>query len=360
VPVWVADYVLMEYGTARSWACRARRARLRLRAQFGLPIVRVVARAGEPADEPLAAAFTDNEAGVLVNSGEFDGLTVPEAKRAVVAWLERMAQGQGVVNYRLHDWCISRQRYWGPPIPVVYCDACGVVPVPEDELPVELPFAEDFKPDDTGVSPLARVKEWYEVPCPRCGGRAPRDGRQRHVPRQRVVLPALPERRSRRRAVRPGADEEVAAREQLHRRQRARGAAPAVRALHHDGAQRHRARSTSRSRSAKFRAHGLIIREGAKMSKSKGNVVNPDEFIDAWGADTFRTYLMFLGRTRRGATSATRGSAACALPRPRLGERARHAADGRPTRRAAQAAPDRSARSATTCRACRTTRRSRR
>jgi leucyl-tRNA synthetase len=96
---------------------------------------------------------------------------VPEAKRAVVAWLAERGSGRAVTNYRLHDWCISRQRYWGPPIPIVYCDACGTVPVPEDQLPVELPFIEDFKPDDSGVSPLARHAEWYHVPCPRARAR---------------------------------------------------------------------------------------------------------------------------------------------------------------------------------------------
>ena len=117
------------------------------------------------------------------------------------------------MNYRLHDWCISRQRYWGPPIPIIYCDQCGTVPVPEKDLPVELPYVEDFKPDDTGVSPLARVETWYRVACPSCGGYGPsRDRRVRHVPRQRVVFPALSELGLRRRAVRSGADEEVAAR----------------------------------------------------------------------------------------------------------------------------------------------------
>ena len=176
IPVWVADYVLMEYGTGAIMGVPGHDERdFEFATQFALPIVRVVAGEGDTADTPLAEAYTENEAGRLVNSGQFDGLTVPEAKRDVVAWLEEIGQGKGVVNYRLHDWCISRQRYWGPPIPVVYCDACGTVPVPEDQLPVELPFVEDFKPDDSGVSPLARVKEWYEVACPSCGAQARRE-----------------------------------------------------------------------------------------------------------------------------------------------------------------------------------------
>ena len=120
----------------------------------------------------MTSAYVDNEHGVLVHSGQFDGLTVPEAKRAITAWLAERGAGKAVVNYRLHDWTISRQRYWGPPIPIIYCDEHGAVPVPEKDLPVELPIIEDFKPDDTGVSPLARHEEWYYVPCPVCGKRA--------------------------------------------------------------------------------------------------------------------------------------------------------------------------------------------
>src|SRR5205823_8053698 len=138
--------------------------------QFELPIVRVIAAAGERLDTPLTEAHTgDADTDTLVNSGEFDGMPVPQAKVDVTAWLALSGRAEPVTNYRLHDWTISRQRYWGPPIPVIYCDACGTVPVPDDQLPVELPFTQDFKPDDTGVSPLARVKEWYEVPCPKCG-----------------------------------------------------------------------------------------------------------------------------------------------------------------------------------------------
>src|SRR4030095_1579754 len=111
----------------------------------------------------------------LVNSKSFDGLSARDASAAIVTWLAENGHGRPVVNYRLHDWCISRQRYWGPPIPVIYFDNCGTVPVPEKDLPVGLPFVEDFKPDDTGVSPLARVEEWYRVPCPQCGGQARRE-----------------------------------------------------------------------------------------------------------------------------------------------------------------------------------------
>ncbi len=167
-------------------------------------------------------------------------MPVPEAKRAITDWLASRGAGRAVVNYRLHDWCISRQRYWGPPIPIIYCDKCGPQPVPEKDLPVMLPDIEDFRPDDSGVSPLARHEDWYVVPCPKCGGKARRetDVSDTFLDSAWYFL-RYPERRSRRRAVRSEPDEQVAAGELVHWRQRARRAAPHVRAVHHDGAARH-------------------------------------------------------------------------------------------------------------------------
>src|SRR5690606_36211748 len=141
--------------------------------KFDLPIRRVVAPEGEPADAPMEEAYTGS--GRLVNSGRYDGLAWEEGKRRITEDLASQGLGTPQTNYRLHDWCISRQRYWGPPIPILYCEACGTVPVPEDRLPVVLPFLEDYRPDASGISPLARHEEWYRTECPQCGGEARRE-----------------------------------------------------------------------------------------------------------------------------------------------------------------------------------------
>ncbi|HKC41449.1 MAG TPA: leucine--tRNA ligase, partial [Gemmatimonadales bacterium] len=169
IPIWIADYVLMEYGTGAIMAVPAHDKRdFEFATQFKLPIRQVVAVEGETLPSV-------SEHGVLMNSGAFDGASCVEGARKIVAWLNGRGLASARVQYRLHDWCISRQRYWGPPIPILYCEKCGVVPVPEQDLPVELPLIEDFRPDDTGVSPLARHEEWYFVKCPQCGGRARRE-----------------------------------------------------------------------------------------------------------------------------------------------------------------------------------------
>jgi leucyl-tRNA synthetase len=302
IPIWIADYVLMEYGTGAIMAVPGHDERdFDFARVFGLPIVRVVAGDGQHADTPLGdAAFTDDGNGRLVNSGAYDGLTVPEGKAQITAWLAERGGARAVVNYRLHDWCISRQRYWGPPIPIIYCDACGIVPVPESQLPVELPYIADFKPDDSGVSPLARHEEWYRVPCPTCGAMARRETdvsdtfldsawyflRYPSVPHDDVPFDA-----ARTTAWLPvnsyiGGNEHAV----LHLLY-SRFITMVLRDAGH---------IPFEEPFTRFRAHGLIIREGAKMSKSKGNVVNPDEFLTQWGADAFRTYLMFLGPYEEG------------------------------------------------------------
>jgi leucyl-tRNA synthetase len=309
IPVWISDYVLMEYGTGAIMAVPGHDARdFEFARTFGLPVVRVVAGPGDSADTPLGdAAYTDDAEGRLVNSAHFDGLPVAEAKRAVTEWLAGQGAATAVVNYRLHDWCISRQRYWGPPIPIVYCDACGTVPVPESQLPVELPYLDDFKPDDSGVSPLARDEAWYRVPCPRCGAPARRETDVsdtfldsawyflRYPSATRDDVPFDPARTARWLPV----DSYIGGNEHavLHLLY-SRFITMVLHDAGHVGFEEPFTR---------FRAHGMIIREGAKMSKSKGNVINPDAYMDEWGTDAFRMYLMFLGPYEEGGDFRDQG-----------------------------------------------------
>jgi leucyl-tRNA synthetase len=311
IPIWVADYVLMEYGTGAIMAVPGHDDRdFEFAKAFGLPIVRVVAPRHAHAahvdsqnrDEhnALEEPYLETENAHLVSSGQFNGLGVEDAKHAIIAWLAQHGHAKPIVNYRLHDWCVSRQRYWGPPIPIIYCDKCGVVPVPEKDLPVELPNVEDFKPDDTGVSPLARVESWYRVECPSCGGQ----GRRETDVSDTFLDSAWYFLRY------PSSDV---------------GDAPFDRRMlekwlpvsSYIGGNEHAVLHLLYSRFVtmvlhdaghlafdepftKFRAHGHIIREGAKMSKTKGNVVVPDQYIERWGADSFRTYLMYLGPYEEG------------------------------------------------------------
>ncbi len=299
IPIWVADYVLMEYGTGAIMAVPGHDERdFDFAEAMGLPIVRVVAGDGAGADTPLSEAYVGD--GVMVNSGRFDGMAVADAKPAIAAWLAESGSGETRVNYRLHDWCISRQRYWGPPIPIIHCEACGPVAVPEDDLPVVLPRVEDFKPDDSGVSPLARVEEWYRIDCPQCGAPARRETDVsdtfldsswyflRYPSTERADVPFDGELMRRWLPVDCyiGGNEHAV----LHLLY----ARFITMALHDLGHLEFDEPFT------RFRAHGMIIREGAKMSKSRGNVIIPDEIIERCGADTFRTYLMFLGPYEEG------------------------------------------------------------
>ncbi len=300
IPIWIADYVLMEYGTGAIMAVPGHDERdFDFAQKFDLPIPRVVAGEGQDAHTPFnGAAYVGD--GVLVNSGEFDGLGVTEGKAKVTAWLASKHAGEGVTNYRLHDWCISRQRYWGPPIPIVYCDDCGTVPVPESQLPVVLPNIPDFKPDDSGISPLARHEEWYRTPCPTCGKMARRETdvsdtfldsawyflRYPSVGRDDIAFDATITKKWLPVTTYIGGNEHAVL-HLLYSR--------FITMVLHDAGM-----LDFEEPFAKFRAHGLIIRDGAKMSKSKGNVVNPDDYIEQWGADSFRTYLMFLGPFEEG------------------------------------------------------------
>jgi leucyl-tRNA synthetase len=301
VPIWIADYVLMDYGTGAIMAVPGHDERdFEFATAFGLPIARVVAGGEQDAATPLARAEPDIPDGHLVNSAEFDGMPWQEAKRAITAALAARGLGTSVVNYRLHDWCVSRQRYWGPPIPIIYCDACGAQPVPERDLPVLLPMVEDTRPDDSGVSPLARHAEWYRVPCPACGkpGRRETDVSDTFLDSAWYFLRY------------PSSDRhDVAFDPALTRRW--------LPVTSYIGGNEHSVLHLLYARFitmalkdlglidfeepfTKFRAHGLIVKDGAKMSKSKGNVVVPDQYIERWGADVFRMYLMFLGPYQEG------------------------------------------------------------
>jgi leucyl-tRNA synthetase len=310
VPIWVADYVLMEYGTGAIMAVPAHDERdFAFAVMHRLPVVRVLADRDQDGATPVLEAAIHTDGFRLVNSGPFSELPAGEGFRRIVAWLETEGKGKGTVQYRLYDWCISRQRYWGPPIPIINCAACGAVPVPEQDLPVLLPEIADFQPDDSGISPLARHKEWFEVSCPRCGGRAHREtdvsdtfldsawyylrylateltDRPFHEARMKKWLPVT---------MYIGGNEHAVL-HLLYSR--------FIAMVLHDRGILHFEEPFRR-----FRAHGTIVKDGAKMSKSRGNVVIPDQYIARWGADTFRTYLMFLGPYQEGGDFRDEGLA---------------------------------------------------
>jgi leucyl-tRNA synthetase len=297
----------MEYGWGAIMAVPAHDERdFEFAQQYELPIRVVVIPADQyegfdPSAE-LEAAFTEHtEDEVLVNSGVFDGVPAAKAIKEITAWLEKESRGNFAVNYRIHDWCISRQRYWGPPIPVIHCEKCGTVPVPEEDLPVLLPFVENFKPDESGVGPLARSEEFLHVECPKCGGAAQRETdvsdtfldsawyfmRYPSTDLQDRPLKWLP------------VDTYIGGEEHavLHLMY-SRFITMALHDLGH---------LPFEEPYKQFRKHGLIVREGAKMSKSRGNVVIPDEYVEKYGADTLRTYLMFLGPYEEGGDFRDQG-----------------------------------------------------
>ena len=320
IPIWIADYVLMDYGTGAIMSVPAHDQRdHEFATEFGLPIVPVVAPEtalqgqADLADVALdlgSEAFVEHTPDeVLINSGRFSGMPADEGSRAIVEWLAERDLAEAAINYRLHDWCISRQRYWGPPIPVIYCEGCGTVPVPEEDLPVLLPYVEDFRPDEGGVSPLARVEEFYRVECPSCGG-----GARRETDVSDTFLDSgwyFLRYPSTEFDDRPFDDA------------RTRKWLPVESYI---GGEEHSVLHLLYSRFLimvlddlgvlefeepykQFRKHGMLIKEGAKISKSRGNVVLPDDYIDRYGADTFRTYLMFLGPYQEGGDFRDRGIA---------------------------------------------------
>jgi leucyl-tRNA synthetase len=261
-------------------------------AAYGLPILQVVApRDGDVGEDGAYVAHTDDE--VLVNSEQFDGLPVPEAKRAIVAWLEERSLGRATIGYRLRDWLLSRQRYWGAPIPIVHCERDGVVPVPEDQLPVELPEVEDYLPK--GRSPLAAAEDWVNVECPVCGGPAKRetDTMDTFVDSSWYFLRYTDPHNDRAPFDRPIADYWLPVNQYI---------GGIEHAILHLMYARFFTKVMNDLGMVGFREpflrlfnQGMIYRHGAKMSKSKGNIVAPDDAVARYGADTLRLYVLYMG-----------------------------------------------------------------
>ncbi len=292
IPIFISDYVLSTYGTGAIMAVPAHDERdWEFAKKFALPIIEVV-QGGNVQEE----AFTDCATGVMVNSGLLDGLTVEAAKEKIIAWLSENGKGQPKVNYKLRDWVFSRQRYWGEPIPMVYCEKCGWQPLPETELPLLLPDVESYEPTDDGESPLSKITDWVNTTCPCCGGPAKRetDTMPQWAGSSWYFL----------RYCDPRNDKALASKEALEYW------GPVD---WYNGGMEHTTLHLLYSRFwhkflydigvvstpepyAKRTSHGMILGEnGEKMSKSRGNVVNPDDIIRDYGADTMRLYEMFIG-----------------------------------------------------------------
>ena len=308
IPIFISDYVLMSYGTGAIMAVPGHDTRdWEFAKKFGLPIIEVV-KGGDVEKE----AFTDCATGIMVNSGFLDGLTVEEAKKTIIKWLEEQKKGETKVNYKLRDWVFSRQRYWGEPIPLVNCPKCGWVAIPESELPLRLPEVESYEPTDNGESPLAKLTDWVKTTCPCCGGPAERetDTRPQWAGSSWYFL----------RYCDPHNVNALAAKEALDYW---------MPVDWYNGGMEHTTLHLLYSRFwhkflydigvvsckepyAKRTSHGMILGEnGEKMSKSRGNVVNPDDVVAQYGADTLRMYEMFIGDFEKTApwnTSSIKGS----------------------------------------------------
>lgn len=309
IPIWVSDYVLMSYGTGAIMAVPAHDTRdWEFAKKFGLPIIEVVA-GGEDVQQE---AFTDVATGKLVNSDFLNGLEVAEAKKKIIAFLEEKKIGTGKTNYKLRDWVFSRQRYWGEPIPIVHCEKCGYVPLPESELPLELPEVDSYMPTDNGESPLAAMTDWVNTTCPCCGGPAKRetDTMPQWAGSSWYFL----------RYTDPHNTEALASPEALKYW---------LPVDWYNGGMEHTTLHLLYSRFwhrflydqgvvptpepySKRTSHGMILGEnGEKMSKSRGNVINPDDIVLDYGADTLRTYEMFIGAFDLSASWSENGVKGC-------------------------------------------------
>ena len=293
IPIFISDYVLVSYGTGAIMAVPAHDTRDHdFAVKFGLPIIEVV-KGGEDVQKE---AFTDCATGIMTNSDYLDGLSVDDAKKKIIEKLEESGKGHAKVNYKLRDWVFSRQRYWGEPIPIVHCPCCGAVPLDESQLPLELPEVESYEPTDTGESPLAKMTDWVNTKCPKCGKDAKRetDTMPQWAGSSWYFL----------RYMDPHNNEALASKEALDYW---------TPVDWYNGGMEHTTLHLLYSRFwhkflydigvvptpepyAKRTSHGMILGEnGEKMSKSRGNVVNPDDIVNEYGADTMRLFEMFIG-----------------------------------------------------------------
>ena len=308
IPIFISDYVLVSYGTGAIMAVPAHDTRdWEFAKKFDLPIVEVV-KGGDVQKE----AFTDCDTGIMVNSGILDGMTVEEAKVRIKDYLEETGIGHRKVNYKLRDWVFARQRYWGEPIPIVHCEKCGYVPIDESELPLVLPQVDSYEPTDNGESPLSKMTDWVNTTCPKCGGKAMRetDTMPQWAGSSWYFL----------RYMDPRNDESFASKEALNYWHQVDW---------YNGGMEHTTLHLLYSRFwhkflydigqvptaepyAKRTSHGMILGEnGEKMSKSRGNVVNPDDVVNEFGADTLRLYEMFIGDFEKAAPWSNAGIKGC-------------------------------------------------
>ena len=305
IPMFVADYVLMEYGTGAIMAVPGHDARdYEFARAFGLPIRRVIEGVDPEASRDDEGLPYPGD-GPMTGSGRFDGRGNREAYAEIVEWLASEGRGRSAVNYRLRDWLVSRQRYWGAPIPVVYCEECGVVPVPDDRLPVELPEVEDYAP--RGRSPLAAAENWVATECPRCGGPARRetDTMDTFVDSSWYFVRYLDPRNG------EAAWDRAAADHWLPVDQYIGGVEHAILHLMYarflTKALADLGRLGVQEPFANLFAQGMVTRDGAKMSKSRGNTVSPGEYVERFGADTARAYICFMGPPERGGDWSDEG-----------------------------------------------------